>query len=372
MLEIRFKEFQTAVRFFGRTFADEEHDAVFFNWTGAGFTLQFEGTRLDVALVAYETVFLPEGIHWPWISVFVDDNDKPINEFCISQPSGTYTLFQSETCGQHTIRVVKRSENDKGKLGLTAIGGVGRLLPMEYPSEPCRLEFVGDSITCGFGNAAQGRDDPFCAECEDGQHSFAALTAKLLHAQYHSICVSGISLCMPLDPDFRLRLPEDPDVILPVRAMEDYYTYTDRPYEERLGKKGGFQEWAFSNFRPDAIVLNLGTNDSFRIKAAADKRREEAHFEASYKAFLASIRKHNGIKPVIACTLGPMDYYLYDNILRTTERYQKETGDEQVFCFKFGGIFPWREGYGGGDHPSLATHQRMAEELAGELKRWLK
>ncbi len=371
MLEIGYKELQTSVRFFGRTFADEACGAVFFNWTGAGFTLTFEGTRLDVTLLAYETVFLPEGIHWPWISVFVDGGERPATEFCIDRRAATYTLFQSETCERHTIRVVKRSENDKGKLGLAAIGGEGRLLPVEYPATPRRLEFVGDSITCGFGNAANGRDDPFRTECEDGLQTYAALAANMLGAEYHSICISGISLCMPLEPGFRLRLPENPDMGFPIRAMENYYLYTDRPYEEKIGRESGFQEWTFSEFVPDAIILNLGTNDSFRIKAAKDKRNEEAHFEESYQAYLASLRRYNGSKPIIACTLGPMDYYLYDNILRAAERHQKEARDERIFCLKFGGIFPWQEGYGGGEHPSTATHRRMAVELTHELKRWL-
>lgn len=359
------------VLFFGRTFEDTARDAIFFNWTGAGFALTFEGTRLDVELVASETVFLPEGIHWPWVSVYMDGADAPIKEFCVEKLSGTYTLFQSENCERHTIRVVKRSENDKGKLGLAAIALEGKLLPVDCPAFKYRIEFIGDSITCGFGNAAMGRDDRFHVACEDGPKSFPALTAKLVHAQYHSVCISGISLCRPLDPEFRLVSPDIPDVILPVRGMEDYYIYTDRLHEERQGKADGFQEWSFSSFCPDAIVINLGTNDSFRIKAAADKQCEEAHFESSYSAFLSSIRKYNGSKPVIACTLGPMDYYLYDNIQRAAGKYQEETRDERVFCFKFGGIFPWREGYGGGDHPSVATHRRMAEELAYELKRWL-
>ena len=372
MLRICWEDLRPKMHYFGRTFQDTGRDAIFFNWTGAGFVLTFEGTRLDVEFVASETVFLPEGIHWPWVSVYIDGADAPVNEFCVGKPSGTYTLFQSKSYERHTIRVVKRSENDKGKLGLAAIALEGRLLPMDYPASKYRIEFIGDSITCGFGNAAMGRDDRFSVECEDGQNSFPALTAKLVDAQYHSICISGISLCRPLDPEFRLILPDDPNAILPVRGMEDYYIYTDRLYEERQGKAYGFQEWSFSNFCPDAIVLNLGTNDSFRIKAAADKQREEAHFEISYSTFLSSIRKHNGNKPVIACTLGPMDYYLYDNIQRAVESYQKKTRDERVFCYKFGGIFPWREGYGGGDHPSIATHRRMAEELASELKRWLK
>lgn len=366
------KEILSNISFFGRTVADEQTGAVFFNWTGSGFEVRFRGKRLDVYLRAIETVFPPEGILWPWISVFVDDMETPASEIAIDRTEQRVTLFSSDVSEEHNIKVIKRTENDKGKAGVTGFDFDGELLPPKARESRYRLEFIGDSITCGFGNEAKRRDDLFVTKEENGLLAYSAIAAKLLGAEYNSICVSGIPLCRPLDPQFRLPVPGFPDLRVKQRAMEDCYEYTDRLYEEAHGRDIGFTAWDFNRFKPDAIIINLGTNDSYRIKAAQDKAGEERHFGSRYKDFIYKVRKLNGIKPVICCTLGAMDYYLFDNILRAVEQYKRETRDDRIFCYKFGGIFPPDEGFGAQDHPSAATHLRMGTELSGKLSEWLK
>lgn len=361
-------EIEERLLFFGRTIKDEDTGAVFFNWSGSGFEIDFEGKRLDAHLHALETVFPPEGTLWPWISVFVEG--ESVKEVYIDKPSQRYTLFASDVSKRRRIRVVKRTENDKGKAGLAGFEADGKILNPTPPEHKKRLEFIGDSITCGYGNEAGHRDDPFTTQEENGLLAYSAIAADILNADYHSICVSGICLCKPADTDLKLTVPGFPELIVNIRAMEDYYAYTDRLHEEARGKSE-FTEWDFSAYRPDAIVVNLGTNDAYRIKAAKDKPREERFFEDRYRAFIEMLRKHNGPLPVICCTLGSMDYYLYDNIKSAAVQYQKDTGDERIFCYKYGGIFPPEEGYGALDHPSVKTNQRMAIELSQALQSWL-
>lgn len=372
MISVYDKEIANNISFFGRTISDEQAGAVFFNWSGSGFEINFEGKRLDVCLRAIETVFPPEGILWPLISVFIDDIEMPIKEITINKPKQMVTLISSSVSEKHNIRVVKRTENDKGKTGVFGFILDGELLPHAAVKSRYRLEFIGDSITCGFGNEAKQRDDLFKTKEENGNLAYSAITAELLNAEYSSICVSGIPLCMPLDPQFRLPVPGFPDLDIKQRAMEDCYEFTDRLFEEMSGKDRNFTPWDFNRFTPDAIIINLGTNDSYRIKASKDKEAEERHFESRYKDFLYKVRRLNGPSPVICCTLGSMDYYLYDNILKAAEEYKRETGDGRIFCFKFCGIFPLNEGYGAQEHPSVKTHYRMGKELSQKLREWLK
>ncbi len=358
--------------FFGRTIHDPKTGGVFFNWTGSGFELVFEGRRLNANLAAIDMVFPPEGTLWPWISVFVDDMETPARNIEINRHELTVTLVECETTQRHTVRVVKRSENDKGKVGLIALDMDGELLACEPRRNKYRMELIGDSISCGFGNEARTRDDPFLTAEENGLRAYGAVAAKVLDAECHNISISGIPLCRPADPDFKLMLPGFPELDIRIKAMEDYYEYTDRLHEEARGVTDGFARWDFSRFTPDAVVINLGTNDSYMLKAAADRAREERHFERRYLAFIRKVRELNGPHPVIACTLGAMDYFLYGNIVSAVEEYQSETGDDRIFCYKFGGIFPMTEGYGAGDHPSAKTHERMGEELGRVLKEWLR
>jgi len=359
------------ISFFGRTLYDERTEAFFFNWTGSGFEVVFEATKLEVLLLALESNNSPEGALWPCVSVFLDEGQEPVQELFLNQSVCHCTLFESDSPERHRIRVVKRSENDKGKVGISDIAIEGVFLPAEANRKRLRLEFIGDSISCGFGNEAAEREGLYFPMEQNGLSSYSAITATLLDADYHNISISGISLCMPFDPDFRLEIPGTNGLSIKVKSMEDYYEYTDRALEEYCGKIREFTKWDFQRFQPDAILINLGTNDSYRIKAAKDPIAEIAHFERQYTAFIRRIRQLNGPNPVIGCTLGPMDYFLYDNIVEAVRSYKNETNDERIFCYKFGGIYPIMEGFGAGDHPSVKTHLRMGQELDAQLRLWL-
>ena len=357
--------------FFGRTLVDKELDSVFFNWTASGFALRFFGDRLEMDASAFADTFPGEGESLPWLAVQIDGRKEHSQLIAMEKGRKTYLLFSSHEPQEHTLRVVKRSENSKGRACLHRLMLNGELRTYHPPKAAVRLEFVGDSITCGFGNAMDAAAPGFTTEREDGLAAYPAVAAELLGAQYQSICVSGIPLCSESDPQYRLRFPNMPDMELPPLAMETLYAYADRNYQEKAGMTSGFTPWEFDRFKPDAIVVNLGTNDAFRISVAGGGAGEELHFKKRYTAFLHTLRKYNGPDPVLACTLGPMNYFLYNVMEKAVSDYQNETGDTRVFCLKFGAINPWGEGSGGLGHPNLKTHQRMGHELAQALRPWL-
>lgn len=369
-MELQADVFGENVTFIGRTFFDRDENAMFFNWTGAGFELTFRGTKVGAVLEGRADYFPTEGTNIPWLAVFLDDARTPTRIFDVQDGARLYTFFESPEPETHTLRVVKRSENTKGRVCIRSLEVEGDLLPPKVRPGKTRLEFIGDSITCGYGNETD-ETGLFKTALENGFRTYSAVTAALLNAEYHSICISGIPLCNSYDEDFTISLPEFSDFRPTRRAMEDYYAYTDRFQQEMSGVASGFEEWDFTRFQPDAIVVNLGTNDSFRVKASGNDPQEERHFEQRYKEFLHQLRRLNGLGPVIACTLGSMDYYLYDNILRAVDAYKAETGDDRIFCYKFGALFLWGEGIGALDHPSIKTHERMGKELAEALKKWI-
>lgn len=370
-MELRIVKHCDTPRFFGRTIYDETLQGMFFNWTAAGFAFACSGTRVEMEATAFADNYPGEDINLPWIAVFVDGRGEPARLIKLEEGTHRYALFESSSRADHTIRVVKRSENSKGRVCVQRLFVDGQWLPYEEKAPAYRMEFIGDSITCGFGGDMPGDAPEFTTEKENGLTTYAAVAAGLLRAEYHSICISGIPLCWASDPDYRLRLPMFPDFEPPVRTMEHYYEYTDCYHQEAMGRTGGFEKWDFEKFRPDAIVINLGTNDAFRIRASGNDPAEEVHFAMRYQAFLCQLRKLNGPTPVLACTLGSMDYYLYDTIEKAVGAYQKDTGDERVFCMKFGAIDPWGEGMGGLGHPNAKTQERMGRELAVALKKWL-
>ena len=62
------------------------------------------------------------------------------------------------------------------------------------PPAPHHLAFIGDSLTCGYGIDAASPEDAFSIATEHAAKSYAAQTAKLLHADAHILSYSGFGV----------------------------------------------------------------------------------------------------------------------------------------------------------------------------------
>lgn len=345
------------VKIHGRTRYIAGRGAVFFNWTCSGFTITFSGRTLRARVLALEDrlPFPPDApADLPVVAVVGGDSETVSARFPLAAGENEIELFSGGD-GEHTVRLVKFSENVRGKAALLSLETDGRLLPAKYTEKKLKIEFVGDSITCGFGNEAPGRDSLFHTGEENGWLTFGAAAARELDAEFNMISVSGIATGAPKYPLF------------PGKNMEDIYEFTDIYCDERLGSTP--ERWDFSD-KKDIVVVNLGTNDSARIWSYQEltKADEEAEqFSARYRAFLEMIRRNNGHDTFIVCTLGPLDYFLYDRIEKVVAEYRRDTGDKNIAAFKLIGVNLMSEGFGAVSHPSVKTQLRMGKELAARL-----
>ncbi len=353
------KELLSKLTLHGRTVWEEETQALWCNWTCAGITVRFTGSRLKAKLsvLADKMPVLPGSPpspdFFPHIGV-VTDGETLVNRQDITA-DGWYDLWQGEQ-GEHTLRLVKLSENSRGKLGILALECDGEILPCDAEKKPV-IEIVGDSITCAFGSESADNSPEFLCSEENGWTSYGALAARELGCEWRQICVSGISVCRPEHPMF------------PMASMDEIYRFTDQLFDEKRGKAPA--DFDFKSNPADIVVLNLGTNDSNAIRFCPDFGKYAAMedwFRDHYRAFLAQLRQLNGPDTSIVCTLGSMDYYLYDQILQAVAQYKAETGDEKIYAFKFAGINMMTEGYGAMAHPSAKTQERMGRELAYRLR----
>lgn len=353
------KEMLQKLRIHGRTLWDETNQALFCNWTCSGVTICFTGTYLKAKLMVLADQipampgFPPNPDYYPCIGV-VTDGETLENRREITA-DGWYDLWQGEA-GEHMVRLVKVSENSRGKLGILALECDGEILSVPSEKKPT-MEIIGDSITCGFGNEAADNSPEFLCSEENGWMTYGAIAARELGYEWSQICVSGISASQPEHPMF------------PMPGMNEIYHLTDQLYDERRGAEP--EKWDFENHPTDIVVLNLGTNDVNPIRFAPGFEHTAAmedYFQKRYQEFIADIRRRNGKDTFIVCTLGSMDYYLYDRIKAAVEQYRQETGDEKICTFKFAGINMMTEGFGAMAHPSAKTHARMGRELAFRLR----
>ena len=205
------------------------------------------------------------------------------------------------------------------------------------------LELIGDSITCGYGNEGMGPNCGFTPDTENEWLAYGSLAARSLKAEQHVIAYSGKG------------------------AYRDYGGNTNDQMPvlyERTFAENGNVPWDFSSWKADVVVLNLGTNDF----AKGDPG--QAYVDA-YAGMVKQIRGHYP-EAYIVCAVGSM---LGGGNLAQDITYVKGVvaaantgGDAKVSFVDFGQQDGNANGLGCDYHPSLKTHQIMADTLAAAIK----
>lgn len=337
------------VTFFGRTL--EKEGITWFDWTCSGFQFAFEAGLVEMEYAAFIGEENGE-ILTPFIGVFLDDMETPYKIIELTEESGKCVLYEGDKKIHH-MRVLKRTEARLTGVGLkrlwTEEGSSIKALPMQ---ETLRMEFIGDSVTCGYGNENACPEDGFKTRQENGWESFAAKTARKMKAQFQMVSVSGIGLYSSYT---------DGDVINDTMLMGKIYGSTS--YFRNTD-----QAWDFNSYRPDIIVICLGTNDFSYVQHDFDGR--VLCFGRSYLDFLMQVREKNGTEPYILCCLGIMGEELNGMLEETVETYRTQTGDRRIKALALSRQLK-EDGEGGSFHPTQITHEKMANRVCEALKSWI-
>ena len=226
---------------------------------------------------------------------------------------------------------------------------------VEAPALPERkIEFIGNSITCGYGVESIEMADPFEDETENHWLTYANIVSDSLRAQHTSISRSGIGVYRNYDGP-KAGSPEN---------MPWQYEYTlFNKHEEK---------WDFAKYQPQLVCINLGTND------LSTPNYDISLYEKNYRMFLATVRSKYPEAKIVLIT-GPMlgekesgeQRAVLDRICRDVNKKgvdgKTKKGDKNVYRFDFS--FQTGDlGYGASWHPSRLQHQKMANELLPYLK----
>ena len=240
--------------------------------------------------------------------------------------------------GVHEVSFVKRTEGSQGTTTFRGFDVPGGLL--QARRRPRLIEFVGDSITCGFGDEGQVQTEAFRPDTENAYLTYASLAGRDLAADVRLIAWSGRKMA----PDNTM--PEVYDRVIPTRA-----TPVVGP-EERT---------------PDAVVINLATNDF------APGNPEEKAWTGAYEAFVRRIWAKYPTTPVYVA-LGSMmtdGYPVGNRALSTARGYLTRMvarmHDPRLRFVEFDPQKP-DDGYGSAWHPNLVTHRKMADRLVGRMR----
>ena len=184
------KELMPLMKIHGRTVYDEEREALFCNWSLSGLSIGVKGTYLKVKVLADSDQIpgmpgMPQPpADWPCLGCALGD-DLFYRHEC-RENEETLTVWESTEEKEIELRLVKVSENARGKLGIVALETDGEFY-QAAEGKP-RMEIIGDSITCGFGNEAPNNAFEFKTSEENGWMSYGALAARALGYDLSMIC----------------------------------------------------------------------------------------------------------------------------------------------------------------------------------------
>lgn len=280
------------------------------------------------------------------------DGAEPFKVSLMGEKDSVVTIATALPQGEHTVRLMYIIEGYELKPDFRGfvLDRDATLLPP--PALPQRtIEFIGNSITCGYGNESISRDDPFEYATENHYFTYAQLTARALEARAHVVARSGIGVYRSYD---------GPKKGTPDNVMTTEYEYTNL-YDRS-------EQWDFRRYQPQLVCINLGTND-------LSTNNYDVHLlKAAYMRFLKQVRGHNPRARIVYLCGSMLNGKELDIARRTLDEVVNEVrkqGDTEVYRFDFtpqsGDI-----GYGASWHPSLWQHQKMAAELTAYLRSLMK
>lgn len=304
--------------------------------SGIYVTIKFSGT--------YCTLQVNNEMLWGkvlnYLQIKIDD--KPANRIQLKGKENTVELAKNLPKGEHTIIICKDTEFENGYVEIVGFS-CKKLLPPPAKKER-KIEFIGDSITCGFGA------DESVIKCgEKGanwydQHNawlaYGPTTARSLNAEWHLSSVSGIGL---------------------IHSCCDKKILMTQVFD-KINMAKDTIKWDFKNYQPDVVTICLGQNDGIQ---------DSTKFCSAYVKFAKTLRGYYPKAKLIFLT-SPMaskdlKTALIKYIMAVKIAINKD-GDNNIGSY----FFTKQSNKGCGSHPSLAEQKQIAEELTGYLKTEMK
>lgn len=339
-----------AVKHLGRTYYSDK-DILWCAFSGSGAEFKFSGKKCTVKITGDAVSITNEFDNHARIGIYVDD--KRVIDDMVDKWQKEYVIIDEEEVTDAVIRIVKLSESAMSTFGIVSINVEGgKIEPAE--KKELFIEFIGDSITCGYGVDDDNPDHHFSTKTEDVTKAYAYRTAEILNADYSMVAISGYGIISGYTST------DDP---VPEQTIPQYYDTLGFSYGSFADKKPQDILWDFTQRQPDIVVINLGTNDSTYTKGKEDR---ESLFGREYNAFIKKVRERNPDATII-CSLGIMGAQLYPALENAVNTYIKEKGDNKIELLKFD-LQSHEDGYGADWHPSEATHIKAAQKLAAKIQ----
>jgi lysophospholipase L1-like esterase len=309
--------------------------------SASSVTFGFKGTECTVNVKAQDTYE-----HHNYVVIEVDGKYLGRQQI---QTTGTAIPVKVACNGEHTISIYKATEAANGNVIFT--GAKGDLFKVKKIVKK-KIEFIGDSITCGMGN------DTIAIPCgkgewydqHNGYYSYAPITARALDADFLLSSVSGIGMYRNWNDE------HDKEAIMP-DVYENLYLNKDtsKPYA--------------SGFNPDITCIALGTNDFSEGDGIKPRLPfNEDKYVANYITFIKTVYKHSPNTQIVLLDSpmvnGERSETFAKCLNRIKDTINKDKAHKPVTVFIYKAVTP----HGCGYHPEIEDDKLMASQLTPFLK----
>lgn len=269
------------IEYTGRTNVSE--NGVSYDWSGVYVRVKFKGTQLSIRCSDTKNSYL---------NIWVDKEMSPIADksIKIAAKDTLITLSEGLKKGEHEVIFQKRTEGEQGKITIHSFLSDGEILQANGRKSR-HIEFIGDSYTCGYGTESKSKNDPFLAETENCNLTYAAIASRYFNADFNLVAHSGQGICRNYD-DFR------PGYNMPDRYSHVFDESTDYIWNA-----------AEAPYRPDIVVIYLCTNDF-----STGRQPHQNIFVARYIELLNKVKTNYGEDIPILCMASNANPLTYDYI----------------------------------------------------------
>ncbi len=311
------------------------------SFSGSGIEFNCMATHFDVLI--HSDTSLQTSSHKPRIAVIV--NDDVLFDEVLTEDEQNIHISLVDYSGSVNVRIIKQSESMFSSFGIGTIRINEKRKIRPTSDKPVKIEFIGDSITAGYGIDEENRYGYFTTATENFSKTYAYLTAKELNAQYSAVAFSGYGVLSGAVSGGQ------------INSEATIFKHYDKAITNKSFENEELTVWDNTKFSPDFVVINLGTNDATYCRT--NERRNA--FVSEYEKLLDIVREKNP-NAYIVCVLTDVNNSLFTSIETAVENFKENTGDERITS----SILYFNMAENGtviDGHPSALANQSGAENL---------
>lgn len=352
------------IKVHGRTI--DSRDPAILMWSGASIEMNVKCSELSVLVEAPFNGFE--------CYIAIEINGEILQRLMLTGEKQWIPVFRGMNPDNITnVRIIKDMQvmfcDEKHCLNVYEVRLDGEILHVE--NKKYKLEFIGDSITTGEGAVGAHKELDWISQFFSHVRSYPYMLSKKLNADYQIFSQSGFGLCHSWD--------NHPEKTIPM-YYEDICSIIP---DGELKNKGFNNKYDFSNWQPDAIIINLGTNDDVAFDnpefvdpdtGIVHKFRKDGDIlniedlEIIKKGcydFLSLIRKNNP-NSLIILGFGMLGFRIGNILKDSVDKYNKDNNDNVIFVKLPEAIE--EDDFGSRLHPGIKTHKKSVDILYDLLK----